>query len=211
MAKLKSLKVFLGLLAIFMVYPAIAQNNRQIQVDTSDIRVAAELIGLDFDQAELEQMSRGVSRQMSSLDQIRTFNIANSISPSLLFNPLPIGFSIPKDKGPLSWKIPDQVKLPDNNSDLAYYSIPELASLIKNQKISSEALTRFFINRIKEYNPELLDKERLLAITKCDMLDEELMNEMKEELPNVESVFISSVSGLGITQLKDMIWNKLSI
>ena len=67
------------------------------------------------------------------------------------------------------------------------------------------------LNELKQYNPELLDKERLLAITKCDMLDEELMNEMKEELPNVESVFISSVSGLGITQLKDMIWNKLSI
>ena len=66
-------------------------------------------------------------------------------------------------------------------------------------------------NELVKYNPELLEKRRILAITKCDMLDEELIEEMKQELPEgIPSVFISSVSGLGITELKDLLWNELN-
>ena len=62
----------------------------------------------------------------------------------------------------------------------------------------------------KQYNPELLDKRRLLAITKCDMLDDELIGQMKPHLPaGVPAIFISSVSGLNIRQLKDMLWEAL--
>ena len=63
---------------------------------------------------------------------------------------------------------------------------------------------------LKKHNPELMDKDRLLAITKSDLLDEELMTEMKEELPEVETLFISSVTGLGIQPLKDKIWQLLN-
>lgn len=66
------------------------------------------------------------------------------------------------------------------------------------------------LGELTQYNPELLDKERLLAITKCDMLDEELIEQMKSELPeDIETVFISSVAGLNIQQLKDKIWAAL--
>ena len=60
------------------------------------------------------------------------------------------------------------------------------------------------LGELTQYNPELLDKERLLAVTKCDMLDEGLIREMR-----VPAVFISSVSGLNIRQLKDMLWEAL--
>ncbi len=66
------------------------------------------------------------------------------------------------------------------------------------------------LNELRKYNPELLDKKRLLAITKSDLLDDELMAALKEELPKeVSAVFISSVTGYGITQLKDLIWKNL--
>jgi len=66
------------------------------------------------------------------------------------------------------------------------------------------------LNELQQFNPELLDKERILAITKCDMLDKELIEEMKKELPDVETLFISSIVGMGITELKDAIWRKLN-
>lgn len=67
------------------------------------------------------------------------------------------------------------------------------------------------LNELDKYNPELLDKQRILAITKCDMLDAELLEELRNELPeDIKSVFISSVSGLGITELKDLIWEELN-
>ena len=66
------------------------------------------------------------------------------------------------------------------------------------------------LGELTQYNPELLDKERLLAVTKCDMLDEDLIAEIRGHLPEgVPSVFISSVSGLNIPRLKDMLWEAL--
>ena len=66
------------------------------------------------------------------------------------------------------------------------------------------------LGELTQYNPELLDKQRLLAITKCDMLDDELIEQMRAHLPEgIESIFISSVANMNITQLKDMLWRAL--
>ncbi len=66
------------------------------------------------------------------------------------------------------------------------------------------------LEELRLYNPELLDKDRILAITKSDMLDEELMAEIRSTLPKeLTSIFISSVSGFNIQQLKDEIWKRL--
>ena len=68
------------------------------------------------------------------------------------------------------------------------------------------------LDELRRYNPEMLDKERMIAISKSDMLDEELMSEMKEELDNglpIPYMFISSVSQNGLTELKDKLWRLL--
>lgn len=69
---------------------------------------------------------------------------------------------------------------------------------------------KVLLNELEQYSPELLHKDRILAITKCDMLDAELMKALKKELPRkVDTVMISSVAGLGLDQLKDLLWRKL--
>ena len=63
------------------------------------------------------------------------------------------------------------------------------------------------LNELKTFNPQLENKPRVLAITKCDMLDDELIEEMRQHLPDdIPTVFISSVSGYGLSQLKDLLW-----
>jgi GTP-binding protein len=70
---------------------------------------------------------------------------------------------------------------------------------------------KILLRELQKYNPELLDKERILAITKSDMLDEELIEEMKKQIPTeLPSVFISSVVGKGLQSLKDLIWQALT-
>ena len=69
---------------------------------------------------------------------------------------------------------------------------------------------KILLNELRQYNPELLDKKRLLAISKCDCADRELMGEMELDLPDIPYVFISSVTGQGLTELKDMIWRALN-
>jgi GTP-binding protein len=66
------------------------------------------------------------------------------------------------------------------------------------------------VNELKMYNPELLDKKRVLAISKTDMLDDELINEIRNDLPDIPRVFISSLTGTGLVTLKDMIWKVLN-
>ena len=67
------------------------------------------------------------------------------------------------------------------------------------------------LNELAKFNPEMLDKQRILAITKCDMLDEELIEMLEPTLPeNVPHVFISSITGMGIQELKDILWTELN-
>lgn len=68
---------------------------------------------------------------------------------------------------------------------------------------------KILLNELKEFNPELLDKKRVLAISKSDLADDELIAAMKKTLPRVKHVFISSVTGKGIDQLKDLLWDQL--
>ncbi len=76
----------------------------------------------------------------------------------------------------------------------------------KNIKEEYEIL----VNELRMYNPELLDKKRVMAISKSDMLDEELIKEIRKDLPDIPRVFISSLTGEGIVTLKDMIWKELT-
>ena len=69
---------------------------------------------------------------------------------------------------------------------------------------------KILLNELKQYNPELLDKKRALAITKSDMLDDELEKEIKQHLPDIPYIFISSITGKGIMELKDLLWKEMN-
>lgn len=66
------------------------------------------------------------------------------------------------------------------------------------------------LGELTAYNPELLDKERILAVSKSDMLDDELKSEIRTQLPAIPSIFISSITGEGIKELKDVLWKTLN-
>ena len=90
----------------------------------------------------------------------------------------------------------------ERNSMLLFI-VPADSKNIKNEY-------EILVNELKMYNPELLDKKRILAISKSDMLDEELKKEIRKDLPEISRVFISSITGDGISTLKDMIWKELN-
>ena len=91
----------------------------------------------------------------------------------------------------------------ERNSTLLFIIPADAEDIVKEYEI--------LIGELKKYNPELLDKDRILAISKSDMLDEELKEEIALELPkDITSVFISSVTQQGITEMKDLIWKKLN-
>ena len=80
---------------------------------------------------------------------------------------------------------------------------------IVNYSIQKEY--EILLNELKKHNPELLDKNRLLAISKSDMLDDELTAEIKKELPvGIKTLFISSLAQQGLVELKDNLWKTLN-
>ena len=67
------------------------------------------------------------------------------------------------------------------------------------------------LNELRQFNPEMLSKHRVLAVTKCDLLDDELMDMLRETLPDdLPVVFISAVTGFGLSELKDVLWAELN-
>jgi len=77
-----------------------------------------------------------------------------------------------------------------------------------NLDISNEY--KILLNELKHFNPELLDKKRILAISKSDLLDDELKQELEKDLPDILHIFISAIQNRGITELKDLIWKTLN-
>lgn len=91
----------------------------------------------------------------------------------------------------------------ERNSTLLFMIACDSADIKKEFKILNSEL--------KKFNPELMDKKRILAITKCDMLDDVMMKQMKKLLPRgTDHIFISSVSGFNVDRLKDMIWEQIN-
>jgi Asp-tRNA(Asn)/Glu-tRNA(Gln) amidotransferase A subunit family amidase len=131
------------------------------KVETNPITIsivseASKIIGIEFNTAQSDSMLTTLDRQAAIYQQLREIKLPNSTVPSLNFNPVPIGFT-PQDKsnGFTLSKI-KAVKLPADKNELAFYTVHELAELIRTKQITSVELTKFFIERLKKYNPKLL-------------------------------------------------------
>lgn len=167
----------IGIIVILFIQSIQGQQQAEHLPDTADIARAAALQGLQFDSTEMNQMNRTLAQQKSQLEAIREFSLENSVRPALQFNPfMPEQNPLSPDIHP-EWIIPFGIEKPEKESDLAFMSLPELASLIKYRKMTSTELTLFFIERIKKYDPELLGLVTLTeayALERAALADEEL-------------------------------------
>lgn len=127
----------------------------QDTLSKQDIHSAARLLDLQFTQKEIDTMYEGVKENLLLYQMMHKQSLNNNVPMSLWQSPVLPGMKFNEKQDPINWNIPSNVSVPANQNDLAFYSIPQLASLIKNKKISSVALTRFFIDRIKKFGDSL--------------------------------------------------------
>jgi len=130
---------------------------------------AQKLVGLNFSNAKIDLALPGLKEQLDNFEAIRRFPLSNGVLPAIQFNPLPIGFKFETKKKPFRRSPSGKVKLPANRDDLAFYSIGELAALIKSKQITSEELTRFYLDRLKRYGPKL---ECVITLTETLALEQ---------------------------------------
>lgn len=146
------------------------------EIAIQDIAGAETLIGLQFSPSEKDSMITNLKNHRQGYEDMRKSTLANSTGPSLYFNPLPHGFFPNQDKEMDNWDLP-RVNLPEKIHDIAYLSVAELSTLIKNRKITSERLTQIYLDRIKTYSDTLQCLVTLLegeAIQKAKDMDDEL-------------------------------------
>ena len=130
-----------------------AQNS--VTITREMIASAEKLIGLDFSDAKRDSMTDGLQEQLGSYNNLRTVFLPNSVMPSVLFNPIPAGFKFESEKRPFKQSKTVGVEMPANMDDLAFYSVSDLAYLVKNRKVTSEQLTKMYLDRLKKYGPKL--------------------------------------------------------
>ncbi len=134
----------------------ITQKLENSPITVAVVTEAEKLIGIDFSPAQADSMLNGLNDHRKAYEELRKLHLSNNVVPALNFNPIPVGFVYPdKTNGFLLDKRSTTV-LPADKNELAFYTIRQLADLIRTKKITSVELTKFFIDRLKKYDPKLL-------------------------------------------------------
>jgi Asp-tRNA(Asn)/Glu-tRNA(Gln) amidotransferase A subunit family amidase len=177
MAEEKLMKI-LSATSFFIFLTCIRPANTLAQpITKKNIENAEQIIGLDFSNTERDSMVESLNDQLNNYKKIRELHLKNSIPPAILFNPIPVGFKFPKEQKPVEFSDYSYVKMPSDKNKLAFYSIGELAELIKTKQITSTELTKFFIERLKKYDPSLhciITITERRALQQAKLMDEEI-------------------------------------
>lgn len=154
-----------------------AFGKKSGEINPFTIDAAGELIGLSFLPAEKDSMIFTLKNQLGNIENSRKITLDNSIPPALVFNPLPRGFVPNLHQNPIHWGLKTTTVLPEKDSDIAYLPLHELAVLIQTKQISSQRLTKIYLDRIKTYSDTLQCLISLMedaAISKAKLMDQEL-------------------------------------
>jgi Asp-tRNA(Asn)/Glu-tRNA(Gln) amidotransferase A subunit family amidase len=145
-------KLYLFILLLLQL-GAIAQQADSIT--RTDIKTAGKLFSINFTEAEVDSMYFTIRNRNQQYNRRYQLKLDNSVPMSLWQSPVLPGMQFETVQKQVKWDLPKNVSLPSNKNDLAFYSVLQLASLIKGKKISSVELTQFFLDRIKKWGDTL--------------------------------------------------------
>ncbi len=150
------------LIGIFVMALLRIHDDHDHAVQTSVIAAAEKLFGLEFTPAHRDSMLTGVRNNLQGYKTLREHPVPNDLWPSLQFNPIPRGFEPPARQHETNFNLPENVSLPENLDQLAFFTVAELSVLIKDRQVSSVELTQLFLERIRKYDSEL---ESVITLT----------------------------------------------
>ena len=142
------------MMAFCLPISGLAQEDT-LRAKAAHVEQAEEIIGLEFTRSERDSMLDDLNYNLGLYEDLRKVTIDNSVSPVLIFNPLPPGIKPDTEQKSLVFSPMGEVKRPENIEDLAFYSVRELAELVRSEKVTSTELTTLSINRLKKYDPQL--------------------------------------------------------
>jgi Asp-tRNA(Asn)/Glu-tRNA(Gln) amidotransferase A subunit family amidase len=166
----------LGFAACFLL-GALLPSDTPNPITRELVSSGEQLIGLTFTDAKRDSMRDGLKDQLDNYRNIRKVTLANNVPPAVLFNPIPVGMKLATTRKAFEATPAGEVRMPALIEDAAFYSVGQLAELLRTRQVTSEALTRMYLSRLKRYGPVLrcvvtLTEEKALAEAK--RADEEI-------------------------------------
>ena len=164
------------LLQLFLLIGFIV-SAQDSTIQKSDLFSTAKIFDLDFTTKEIDTLYSDVIDNLANYKAMHKLSLPNSIPLSMWQTPLLPGMKFNHKQTEINWALDNNIQLPNNKNDLAFYSIEQLASLIKNKKISSLELTKFFIQRIKRWGDTLqcvISIQEDIAFQQAKKADEEI-------------------------------------
>jgi len=152
-------------------------SAQDTSIQKKDLISASKLFDLSFTTKEIDTLYSDVVDNLANYKAMHNLSLPNSVPLSMWQTPVVPGMHFNTVQKPILWKLDNTVQLPSNKNDLAFYTIEQLASLIKNKKISSLALTQFFIDRIKKWGDTLqcvISLQEEIAYAQAKKADAEL-------------------------------------
>lgn len=129
--------------------------HAQPNIAADQIAAAEKMYDLQFTPAKRDSMIDQLKTNFQYYRYLHSFNLPNSVPLPQWFDPVLPEMSFNTKQNKIYWNIPENVSMPEDTNDLAFYSVLELASIIKHKKISSVELTKFFISRLRKYGDTL--------------------------------------------------------
>jgi len=149
-------KLFMRILFTpFLLSLTLFVSAQDSTIQKTDLVSSAKLYDISFTTKEIDTLYSDVIDNLANYKAMHRLPLANSVPLSMWQTPVVPGMQFNTVQKPIAWKLDNTVQLPANKNDLAFYTLEQLASLIKNKKISSLALTQFFIDRIKKWGDTL--------------------------------------------------------
>jgi Asp-tRNA(Asn)/Glu-tRNA(Gln) amidotransferase A subunit family amidase len=142
-----------------------------------DIAGNEKVMGLRFSGAERTMMRSDLEDNRRNYQEVRKVSLPNGVPPAVSFHPVVPGQVYEETRRPFVWSEPEKVEIPADREEMAFYSITQLAWLIKNRRLTSTELTEFYLARLKKYGPKLLCVVTLtedLARAQARRADEEI-------------------------------------
>jgi Asp-tRNA(Asn)/Glu-tRNA(Gln) amidotransferase A subunit family amidase len=159
LARRSFLAYFSGLGLSATVLPGVLwakmQDDDVTRITKEILQDAEQIAGLEFTDRERELMVDGLNGHLKSYEKLREVRLDNSVAPALQFNPITPDMKFEKKRLPIKASKPIKAKRPSDIEDLSFWTITNLAGLIKSQKISSLELTEMYLGRLKKYDSKL--------------------------------------------------------
>lgn len=174
------LRTFILCATVFLclLMPVLISQADDLKLEKSEIQTAGKVIGLDFTAAEIDTMIPDLEDLAKDYKALRARPLDNALMPALQFNPLPSGFTLPAAaKGEVRFSDYSKTRRPKKLEDAAFYSIGQLAHLIKSRQVTSVELTKMYLQRLKRLDKKLhcvITMTEDLALMQAQRADEEI-------------------------------------